>query len=85
MVSSAQTTPLLRFVLVLVLTLLALAAGVAASAPDTGLLFVGIAFGAAPVAAMADGWARNRSRQASRRTARIPVPRVTRVTSVAPV
>jgi hypothetical protein len=57
-----MSSPLLRLVLVLLVIVGALGAGVFASSAFTGWLFLGLAFAAAPVAALVDGWARNRGR-----------------------
>jgi hypothetical protein len=73
------SSPLLRLVLVVLVMVGALAAGMFASGAFTGWLFLGIAFVGGPVAAMVDGWARNRGRGAAQvvRTAKPVVPRVT--------
>lgn len=58
-------SPLLRLVLVVLVMVAALAAGMLASSAFTGWLFLGVAFVGAPVAAIVDGWARNRGRGAT--------------------
>jgi hypothetical protein len=60
------SSPLLRLVLVLLVMVTALAVGMFASSAHTGWLFLGVAFAGAPVAAMADGWARSRGRRSAR-------------------
>jgi hypothetical protein len=62
----APFSPLLRFVLVVLVMVAALAAGMFASSAFTGWLFLGVAFVGGPAAAMVDGWARNRGRGGAR-------------------
>lgn len=60
-----MASPLLRLVLVVLVMVAALAAGMLASSAFTGWLFLGVAFVGGPVAAIVDGWARNRGRRAA--------------------
>jgi hypothetical protein len=69
----APFSPLLRLVLVVLVMVAALAAGMFASSGFTGWLFLGVAFVGGPVAAMVDGWARNRGRGTARSRPSRPV------------
>jgi hypothetical protein len=60
-----MASPLRRLVLVVLVMVAALSAGMFASSAFTGWLFLGVAFVGGPVAAMVDGWARNRARRAA--------------------
>ena len=66
----APFSPLLRLVLVVLVMVAALTAGMFASSGFTGWLFLGVAFVGGPVAAMVDGWARNRGRGTAQRVVR---------------